>query len=114
VSQDLEDTGDAPFDIQRLVPCCITHVRPVRWLNGGTGVVDQSVPTPSLFNAVLNEARDIPTTGEVRLHRHGLDALVKHSSNRLTCAIVGVAVVPRSIRLLLAQSTGHCLADAAT
>ena len=89
------------------------HVLPVCWLPDGTGVVDQSVPTPSLFNAVLNDARDIPTTGEVRLHRHGLDALVQNRSNRLTCAIVGVAVVPRSIRLLLAQSTSHCLADAA-
>jgi hypothetical protein len=56
----------------------------MRRLPDGTGIVDQSVPTPSLFNAVLNEARDIPTTGEVYLYRHGLDAFVRHRSNRLT------------------------------
>lgn len=72
-----------------LAPRGITKVRPVAWLPDGTGVVDQSVPTLSLFKAVLKDARDIPTRGEVRLHRHGLHALVKNRSNRLRGAIVG-------------------------
>jgi hypothetical protein len=100
-------------DMPRLGPCGITPVLPVCELPDGTGVVDQSVKTPSLFNAGLNEAREIPTTGEVRLHRHGLDALVKNRSNWLTCALVDVAVVPRYVRALLAQSPSHGLADAA-
>lgn len=85
----------------------------MRWLNDGTGVVDHSVNTTSRFNAWLKEARDIPTTGEVRLHRHGLDALVQNRINRLTCAIVGVEVVHRYVRALLAQSKSHVLADSA-
>jgi hypothetical protein len=91
----------------------ITYWLPVRWLNDGTGVVDQSVKTTSLFNAWLNSVSAIPATGEVRLHRHGRDALVKNRGNRLTCAIVGVAVVHRSVRALLAQSHRDFLAASA-
>ena len=100
-----------PGMARRCTTMCPVMRRGLRWQPAR---YDQSIPTPSLFNAVLNEARDIPTTGAVRLHRHGLDALVQNRSNRLTRAIVGVAVMPRSIRLVLAQSTSHCLADAAT
>jgi hypothetical protein len=85
----------------------------VRWLNDGTGVVDQYVNMTSRFNAWLNEARDIPTTGEVRLDHNCLDSFVQNRSNRLTCAIVGVKIVHRYMRALLAQSHSHFLADAA-
>jgi hypothetical protein len=100
--------------MQRLVPCVITHVRPVRWLHDGTGVVDRYVNPTSRFSALRNSASSIPTTGEVRLHRHGLDALVKHRINRLTCSLVGMEVVHRYNRALLAQSKSTFLADAAS
>jgi len=87
-----------------LVPCCITHVLPVRWLHDGTGVVDQYVNTPSLCNAWLNYASSIPTKGEVRLHRHCLDSLVKNRINRLTCSICGVEGVHREVRTLFART----------
>ena len=87
-----------------LVPCCITHVLPVRWLHDGTGVVDQYVNTPSLCNAVLNEASSIPTTGEIHLHRHCLDSLVKNRINRLQCSGFGVEGVHRAVRTLFART----------
>jgi hypothetical protein len=100
--------------MQRLVPCVITHVRPVRWLHDGTGVVDRYVNPTSRFNALRNSASSIPTMRELRLHRHGLDALVKHRINRLTCSLVGVEVVHRYDRAaLLVQSKSTFLADAA-
>jgi len=98
----------------RLVPCVITHGLPGRWWHDGTGGVDQSVNTPELFHALRNEVSSIPTTGAIRLHRHGLDSFVKHRITRLTCAIVGVEVVPRYVHALLVPSKSHVLADAAT
>ena len=99
--------------MQRLVPCVITHVLPVRWLHDGTGVVDQYVKTTSRFNAWLNSARDIPTKGEVRLTRNGLDSLVKNRINRLQCSLFGVEGVHRYVRALLAQRHSNVLADSA-
>ena len=102
------------MDLPRLVPCCLTHVLPVHWWNDGPGVVDQSVPTTYLFNALLNSVSDILTNGEGRLKCHGLDALVRHRINRLTYSICGVEVVHRSVRALLAQNHHDFLADSAT
>jgi hypothetical protein len=99
--------------MQRLVPCVITHVRPVGWLHDGTGVVDRYGNPALRFNALRKSASSILTTGEVRLHRHGLDSLVKNHINRLTCSLVGVQVVQRYDRALLAQSKSTFLADAA-
>ena len=99
--------------MRSLVPCCLTPVLPVRWVHDGTGVVDQYVNTPALCNAVLNSASSLPTQGEVRLHRHGLDSLVKNRIHRLTCSSFGVEVVHRAVRARCAQSKSDCLADAA-
>ena len=96
-------------DMQRLVPCCITHVLPVRWLHDGTGVVDQYVNTPSLCNAVLNEASSLPTTGESHLNRHCLDSLVKNRINRRQCSGCGVEGVHREVRTLFARTLAIAL-----
>jgi len=81
----------------------------VRWLHDGTGVVDQYVNTPSLCNAVLNEASSLPTTGESHLNRHCLDSLVKNRINRRQCSGCGVEGVHREVRTLFARKLAIAL-----